>query len=124
MEIPKIPTSSVIQSVMDHVRTLKVPTSDPYLLPYWRPTPFDRAVLMRDHDKVPTVQYSSTVLYRARTRRIKSINNSRDPCCAYFQLFCTLCIPALPSLAVGTPESAQVRGPTPGIFSIISLDPV
>ena len=41
-----------------------------------------------------------------------------------FEPFRTLCIPALPFLAVGTPESAQVRGPTPGIFSIISLDPV
>jgi len=58
LEVPKIPTRSVIQSVMDHVRTLKVLTSDLYLLPRWRPTPFDRMVfVVRDGDRAATVQY-------------------------------------------------------------------
>jgi len=63
-----------------------------------------------------TVQYS----HKAH----KSIDNLRDPCYARLNLFRTQCIPTLPFLAVGTPGSAHVRGPTPGIFSIISPDPV
>lgn len=80
---------------MDHVRTLKVPTSDLYLLPRWRPTPLDRMVfVVRDRNRVATVQYSTGT----RKRRILSINNLRDPCYARLNVFALCAFPLYHSL--------------------------